>query len=162
MKKLVETAEVQALINAERQSIGELGERCRARPFQLAPEALDNIAEVLRNRKHPKRLETSRFVVEKILPARAMLQAEVHVEGSVRDAETQSMLDNALIQIANSLQQLKEANANRQPLSRVLSGAEVMRGRALPARPSQRSLPASTSQRSPGGDGLPFLPTEEP
>jgi len=84
MKKLVETAEVQALINAERQSIGELGERCRARLFQLAPEALDNIAEMLRNRKHPKRLETSRFVVEKILPARAMLQAEVHVEGSVR------------------------------------------------------------------------------
>src|SRR5262245_60546790 len=87
MKKLVDTPEVQALIQGERQSIGELGERCRARLFQLAPEALDNIAEVLRSRKYPKRLETNRFVVEKILPARAMLQAEVHVEGSVRDAE---------------------------------------------------------------------------
>jgi len=162
MKKLVETAEVRALINAERHSIGELGERCRARLFQLAPEALDNIAEVLRNRKHPKRLETSRFVIEKILPARAMLQAEVSIDGSVRDPETQALLDNALIQIANSLQQLKEANANRQPLSRVLSGAEAMARRALPARTSQQSLPATTSQRSPGGDGLPILPTEEP
>ena len=39
MKKLVEQAEVQALVEAERQRIGELAERCRAQLLQLGPEA---------------------------------------------------------------------------------------------------------------------------
>lgn len=153
MKKLVDTPEVQALVQAERHCIAELGEQCRAKLLQLGPQALDNIAEVLRNRKHPKCLETSRFVVDKLLPPRTMLEAAVSVGASVRDAESQAMLDEAMIKIANSLQALREANAGRDPLARVRTGHEFIAERRL--------LEAGRSVTS-AGQEFPVLPTEKP
>jgi hypothetical protein len=39
---------------------------------------LDHLGEVLRNPRHPKRLDAARFVIEKVLPNRTMLEAEVN------------------------------------------------------------------------------------
>jgi len=131
MKKLVDTPEMQALVQGERQHIAQLGERCRVRLLQLGPIALDNIAEVLRNRRHPKRIETSRFVVEKILPTRTMVEAELSVGVSAPDPEGDAMIRDALIKIADSLQAIREANAGREPLARVRRGDEVIAERPL-------------------------------
>jgi len=133
IRKLVDTPEMQQLIQAERQRIQTLGDQCRAQLLQLAPDALDRIGAVVRNAKHPKCLETSRFIVEKILPARTMVEAEVKVGTTQRDAETQALLDDALINIASSLRQLGEAQAGRpDPLSRVRSGWEALPRPSLP------------------------------
>jgi len=133
MRKLVDTADVQGLIEAERQRLAELSDRCRAQLLQIAPEALDHICAVVRNPKHPKCLDTSRFVVEKVLPARTMLEADVKVGPSQRDPETQALLDTAVIEISSHLQLLREARAGRSdPLSRVRSGAEALPRPSLP------------------------------
>src|SRR5262245_48348530 len=155
MKKLVTTLGMQQLIQAERERNGALAERCRFRLLQLGPEALDHIAEVLRNPKHPKRLETSRFVVEKILPARTMLEAEVNVDVSVRDAATQALLDQTLIDIARSMKKLSEAQAGEPGFLRhVYSGPDALRRPLLPAAKNNAETPL-------GADGLPVVPTGE-
>src|SRR5262245_57049132 len=154
MKKLVDKPEMQQLIQAERQRNGELAERCRVRLLQLGPEALDHIAEVLRNPKHPKCLETSRFVVEKILPNRTMLEAEVNVGVAVRDAESQKILDDALLDIARSMKAISEAQAGQPGFMRhVYSGADALRRPLLPAR--------NSTETTPGVNGLPIVPTGE-
>ncbi len=54
--------------------------------------------------KHqPKCLETSRVVVEKILPTRTMLEAEVKVAASVRSAEDQALIDDTMFRRAFEL-----------------------------------------------------------
>jgi transposase-like protein len=133
MKRLVEQPDVQQLIRVERQRIRELGEHCRARLFQLGPEALEIIAEVIANRRHPKRLATALFVVEKILPTRTMVEAGVNAGASRRDLESQPRLDDTLIQMAHHLKALRDAQAGRHPLSRVVTaGAETLSRPALP------------------------------
>ncbi len=62
MKKLVRTAAMQQLIQVERQRLQSLNDQCRARLQQLGPEALDHIAEVLRDSKHPKSLSRNRLM----------------------------------------------------------------------------------------------------
>ena len=131
MKKLLDTPGVQQLVEAERQRIGELAERCRVQLLQLAPEALANIAAVLRNARHPKRLETSRFVLEKILPGRTTVEANVTVNPAGHDA---ALLEEATVEIAKSLRQLSEAQVGRpHPSTRVRTGAEALPRASLPA-----------------------------
>lgn len=154
MKKLVRTAAIQQLIQVERQRLETLNDQCRARLLQLGPEALDHIAEVLRDSKHPKRLEAARFVIEKLLPNRTMLEAEVRVAACVRSPEDQASIDRTLLQMAEKLEAIQEANAGRpDPLSRVLVGAEALRRPRLPE--------GSRIQRGPGADGFPVVPTEK-
>ena len=138
LKKLVDKPDMQRLIEAERQRIQTLGDQCRAQLLQLGPTALDNIAEVLRDPRHPKRLEISRFVVEKILPTRTMVEAELNV-ASARDPESQSEMNHLLVQMAQHLQALREADADeRDPLARVLwSDAALVR----PALPDGKEHP---------------------
>src|SRR5262245_57996539 len=152
MKKLVETPQMQQRIRGERQRIQTLGDQCRAQLLQLGPNALDHLGEVLRNPRHPKRLDAARFVVEKLLPNRTMLEADGNVGVSVRDPETQKLLDDTMIKIAESLKALHEAQAGKPGFMRhVYSGADALRRPALPATNSRET----TS----GVDGLPIVPT---
>jgi hypothetical protein len=134
MKKLVETGEMQQLVEAERQQIREAAERCRAQLLQVTPKAVENVAAVLGNPRHPKQLETSRWVIDKVLPGRTTVEAEVSVGPSARDAQLQAELDAVFVQISKSLQQLSEAQAG-QPgfLSRVRTGPDALPRAALPA-----------------------------
>jgi len=127
IRRLVDTPEMQQRIQAERQRVAELGEECRARLFQLGPKALENIARVVGNPRHPKCLETSRFVVEKILPARAMVEVEGNVGASASlDAESKAVLAQAFIDISKSLKEFNLAQSPGRGLSRVRTGPEAL------------------------------------
>jgi hypothetical protein len=154
MKKLVETPQMGERIQAERQRIQTLGDQCRAQLLQLGPSALDHLGEVLANPRHPKRLDAAKFVVEKILPNRTMLEADVNVGISVRDPEAQKLLDNALVQIARHLEALSAAQAGPRGFMRhVYSGADAL--------PRPRLQAGSPTKVPSGAEGLPELPTEE-
>ncbi len=77
MKKLAETPEVRRLVAAEREQINELAEQSRAELVLLSPVALKNVRAAVESAKHPKNLEMSRFVLEKILPSRTTVEADV-------------------------------------------------------------------------------------
>ena len=154
MKKLVRTAPMPELIQVERQRLHTLNDQCRARLLQLGPEALDHIGEVLRDPKHPKRLDAARFVIEKILPNRTMLEAEVNLGVSVRRAGDQALIDRTLLEMAARLEEIDKANAGRpDPLSRVRVGSEALRRPQLPD--------GSQIHGAPGANGFPVVPTEE-
>ena len=132
IRRLVDTPEMQQLVQVERQRIAELGEECRSRLFQLGPKALENIARVIHNPRHPKNLETSRFVVEKILPARAVIEGDAHAGASAPlDAESKAILTQAFVDIAEGLKRFNDAQPLGSGLSRVRKGPEALL-RALP------------------------------
>jgi len=91
-----------------------------------AYQKLQDLAQVVRNPRHPKCLETSRFVVEKILPARAMIEAEVNVSRSTFDAEEKAILAQAFVDIAEGLKRFNEAHSPARGLSRVRTGPEAL------------------------------------
>ena len=126
MKGLVESPDVQALVHAERQDIATLAAQCRAQLLQLGPEALANIADVLRAPGHPKQLEISKFVTDKILPARTAIEAELTVEPKL-DPELEAELHEVMRDMAQSLAAIHKAQAGHPSfLSRVRSGPDAL------------------------------------
>ena len=92
------------------------------------------LAEVLRDPQHPKHVDTARFIVEKILPSRSVVEAEVRLNPTGRDAETQAELAEMLVQIAGSMRQLSEAQAGQPGWeSRVRIGPDALLRASIPA-----------------------------
>ena len=86
------------------------------------------VEAVVRDPGHPKRLETSRFVLEKILPARAIINADVDIKARTLSPEAQKVIDDATVRIARLLPELKEAAARSDFMRHVKTGADALPG----------------------------------
>jgi len=67
MAKLLASEEVQRLTEAEREKLDELTEQHRAKLVLCGATALEQIRQVIEDPDHPRCLDTSRWVLDKIL-----------------------------------------------------------------------------------------------
>ena len=106
MSLLLKTPEMKRLVAEEREALDDLAAQHRAELVLMGAPALKNIRAAVENPKHPKNLEMSRFVVEKILPSRTQLEGSLRVEPGL-SAEAQEAMHAATTGIATTLSELK-------------------------------------------------------
>lgn len=70
MHKLVRSPDVQRLIAEEREALEDLAEQYRAQLVMGGATALDNVRRVVEDPDHPRCLDTSRWLLDKVLPRR--------------------------------------------------------------------------------------------
>lgn len=129
MKKLTTTVEVKRLVGAERDRVSELADQHRAQLVLLGSPAIENIRAAVENPRHPKNLEMSRFVLEKILPTRTALDAQVQIEPRLRP-DVQNLINEGMFEVASLLEELRDFQLGN-PRNRVGAGED-----ALPVPPS--------------------------
>jgi hypothetical protein len=70
MQKLVRNPDVEALIAQEREALDEAAERYRAELVLCGDTAIENVRRVVEDPDHPRNLDTSRWLLDKILPSK--------------------------------------------------------------------------------------------
>ena len=134
MKKLVETSEVRRLIAAERQKLDDLAEQHRAQLILLGGPAVENIRAAVLDPEHPKRLDMSRFVLEKVLPTRSRLEVEAEVE--TIDPRGRQEVHEATIGLARLVAEIGNSEAFRgSALKSIRTGLEALGGPPLQPKP---------------------------
>ena len=116
MKQLSERPDVRRLVAAERQKIDDLADQTRAELVLLGPAAIKNVQAVVDDPDHPKSLETSRFVIGKIVPSRSAVEA--HLTGQqemLADPRVQEELRRATTNIAETMRELSEYYKTHEP-----------------------------------------------
>jgi hypothetical protein len=146
MKKLVESPDVRRLIAGERQAIDQLTQQHRTEMILAGTQAVENIRKVVENPNHPRCLDMSRFVVEKILPSRHSVEADVNAPIDVR---AQAEMHEVMINMIKRFGELQEVLATQDPMKHVKTGAEALPQALRPRLPSGLE---ATSPKNPNSD----------
>ena len=109
MSKLVKTSEVQRLVAAERERLGELLAQHRARLTVLAGQALDNIERAVRDPENPQCANASRFVLDKMLGSKNSTSLEI-VSSKELDPAVRGELLAGIAELSKKLNQARLAN----------------------------------------------------
>ena len=117
------TGFVRALVATERERLGELLEWHRAELVLAGSAAVANLRAVIEDPSHPRNVEVSRWLIDKLLPARS--------EGPAVNVQIGGVPADLAAEIRDNVAQLREAISAVPPLE---ESPHLLEGKdALPA-----------------------------
>ena len=116
LKQLSERPDVRRLVAAERRKIDDLADQTRAELVLLGPAAIKNVQAVVDDPDHPKSLETSRFVIGKIVPSRSAVDLTAQEE-MLADPQAQEEIRTAFKNIARLMGEISEHHKTHEPVN---------------------------------------------
>ena len=115
MAKLVATADVQALIAEQRDALDEAAERYRAQLLLGGETAIENVRRVVEDPDHPRNLDTSRWLLDKVLPAKNQAPT-VAVAVQTLDAQVMGEIAESLSAVRERLSSSPASDCSRYTL----------------------------------------------
>ena len=115
MRKLVHSPEVQQIVAEERQALAEEVDRYRAQLVGMGDRALERIRATLEDPRHPKAVETARWLLDRVAFGRGEApQIQVNVDAHLNQ-QVVSLLNEKVPGIARSLEGYSDAPIEQDP-----------------------------------------------